>query len=56
MSKSLYQIEIKKNKGNDNGNFNIKFNIKFHIKKLTINNQQLIIKNQSSIIFKINQS
>jgi hypothetical protein len=54
MSKSLYRIEIKKSRGNDNENGNI--NIKFHIKKLTINNQQLIIKNQSSIIFKINQS
>lgn len=54
MSKLLYQIEIKKNRGNDNENDNI--NNKFHIEKLNINNKQLIIKNQSSIIFKINQS
>jgi hypothetical protein len=51
MSKSLYRIEIKKNKGNDNG-----ISISNSYQKLTINNQQLIIKNQSSIIFKINQS
>jgi len=53
MSKSLYQIEIKKSRGSDNENGNI--NIKFHIEKLTINNQQLILKiNHQSFLKSIN--